>query len=239
MPEAKKDDKLDAQHLQEWSMWCQIILQLYVELYHTVHGDRDRNGLEACHPDVRITRVLGARAVTALRLSHNRDDCEERANKAILENTDPDNLCFRELVIESDPCSRTYVEPRQPAPWLPQPALVLASRALLHPCDWPDPVLWLHVSEILLLLVQIRRNVVAHEREEAGNGEGFIAVSQNLEVYGFLVIEVAEEGDDGVNRDHDENSNDAAAVSLWAMAYMCRLTVFARTASSSVWHAGV
>lgn len=58
-----------------------------------------------------------------------------------------------------------------------------------------------------------RRYVVAHEREEAGNGEGFVTVAQDLKVYGFLVVEVAEKRDDGVDGNHDEDSYDAGAVS--------------------------
>ena len=92
MPEAEEDDKLDAQHLEKWSMWGQIILQLYVELHNAVHGNRNRYGFEACHPDVCIARILGARAVATLRLCDHGDDSEERPNEAVLENADPDDL---------------------------------------------------------------------------------------------------------------------------------------------------
>ena len=54
---------------------------------------------------------------------------------------------------------------------------------------------------------------MAHEREEASNGKCFITVSQDLEVDGLLVVEVAEEGDDSVDGDHDEDSDNAATVS--------------------------
>lgn len=61
--------------------------------------------------------------------------------------------------------------------------------------------------------MEIRGDVVAHQGEEAGDGKRLVAVSQNLEVYGFLVVKVAEEGDDGVDGYHDEYSNDTAFVS--------------------------
>jgi|SRR5690242_8306978 len=96
-----------------------------------------------------------------------------------------------------------YVEPRQPASGLSQPSLLLTARTLLHPSDGPDPVLWLDVSEILLLVVEIRCDVVAHESEEAGNGEGLVAVSQDLEVDCLLVVQVAQEGNHGVDGYHD------------------------------------
>jgi hypothetical protein len=58
---------------------------------------------------------------------------------------------------------------------------------------------------------------MTHESEEAGNGKSLVAVSQDLEVHGFLVVEIAEEGDNGVYGDHDENSDDAVSLSahIW------------------------
>ena len=108
----------------------------------------------------------------------------------------------------------TYVEPRQPASRLPQPTLVFAARTFLHPCDWPNPVLWLDIPEVFLLFVEIWCDIVAHECKEAGNGESFIAVSQNLEVNGFLVIEIAEKRDNGVDGNHDKDTYDAATISF-------------------------
>lgn len=112
---------------------------------------------------------------------------------------------------------RTYVEPGQSAPWLSQPSMVFAACTLLHPSDRPNPVLGFDVPEVFLLFVQTRRDVMTHESEKAGNGKSLVAVSQDFEVHGFLVVEVAEEGDNGVDGDHDKNSNDAVSLSacIW------------------------
>jgi hypothetical protein len=113
----------------------------------------------------------------------------------------------------------TYVEPGQSTPRPSQPSMVFAARTLLHPGDRPDPILGFDVPEVLLLFVQTRSDVMTHESEEARNGESLVAVSQDFEVYGFFVVEVAEEGDNGVNGDHDKDSDDA--VPLLAHVWGC------------------
>lgn len=70
----------------------QIILQLYVELHNTVHGNGDGYGVEARHPNVRIPGVFRARTVATLRLCDNGYDSEEWSNEAVLEDANPDNL---------------------------------------------------------------------------------------------------------------------------------------------------
>lgn len=114
---------------------------------------------------------------------------------------------------------RTYVKPGQSAPRLSQPSMVFAARALLHPSDRPDPILGLDVPEVFLLFVQTRSDVMTHESEEARNGKSLVAVSQDFEVYCFLIVEVAEERDNGVNGDHDKDSDDA--VPLLAQVWNC------------------
>jgi hypothetical protein len=54
---------------------------------------------------------------------------------------------------------------------------------------------------------------MAHECEEAGDCKSFVAVSEKLEVYGVMVIEVAQEGNDGVNGYHNEDANDTMLMS--------------------------
>ena len=112
---------------------------------------------------------------------------------------------------------RTYVKPGQSAPRLSQPSMVFAARALLHPSDRPDPILGFDVPEVLLLFVQTRSDVMTHESEKAGNGKSLVAVTQDFEVYGFLVVKVAEEGDNGVDGDHDKDSDDTVSLSadMW------------------------
>ena len=113
----------------------------------------------------------------------------------------------------------TYVEPGQSAPRLSQPSMVFAACTLLHPSDRPDPILGFDVPEVLLLFVQTRSDVMTHESEEAGNGKSLVAVSQDFEVYGFFVVEIAEERDNGVDGDHDKDSDDA--VPLLAQGWNC------------------
>ena len=43
-------------------------------------------------------------------------------------------------------------------------------------------------SEIVFLTVKVRRNVVTEKGEEAGNGDGFVAISNDGKVY-FMSVE--------------------------------------------------
>jgi len=65
------------------------------------------------------------------------------------------------------------------------------------------------LTEIILLLVEIRSNVVAEKCKERGNGEGFVAVAEDFKIDRVFVVEVREEGDGRVDGDHEENANDA------------------------------
>ena len=56
--------------------------------------------------------------------------------------------------------------------------------------------------------MQIRLQVRAHEGEEAGDGEGLVAVAQDLPVDGVAVVDVRDEGDDGVYGEHEEDADD-------------------------------
>jgi len=49
---------------------------------------------------------------------------------------------------------------------------------------------------------------VAHEGEESGDTEGFVAIAENLKVYRVMVKEYAEPCDEGVNGNHEKNAND-------------------------------
>lgn len=75
--------------------------------------------------------------------------------------------------------------------------------------QWKYPRDGADVAEVFLLLVQIRRDVMTHEREKACNDICFVAVACELEKDGFLVKKEAEEGDDGIDRYHGEDANDA------------------------------
>jgi hypothetical protein len=56
--------------------------------------------------------------------------------------------------------------------------------------------------------VEIVREVVAHEREEARDCEGFVAIAEYLEVYSVAVVEVGEEADGGIDGNHEEDAYD-------------------------------
>lgn len=105
----------------------------------------------------------------------------------------------------------TYIEPGQPAPWIPPSSAVsTAPLPILKPTQRPQPCLRLNASEIVLLAVQVRRDVMAHEGEEGGDTESFVAVSDDLQGDGVMVEEYAEPCDEGVNGDHEEDTDDAA-----------------------------
>lgn len=167
-------------------MRCKILFQLYIELNQAVHGNCDGDSLETSHPDIGVPRILGALAVSVLSLGDDCDDCEERTNKAVLEYADPYNL--NESVKKSPIVGHIYIEPCQTTVRFAQPAFILSSRTLLHPVQRPYPVFRLNIPEVFLLFVQVRRNVMAHECEKARNRESLVAVSQELKIYGVVVI---------------------------------------------------
>jgi hypothetical protein len=68
---------------------------------------------------------------------------------------------------------------------------VLTTSTLLHPIDRPNPILrWRSISEVQLLIMQIRTKVIAHQGEETSNRECLPAISKNVEVYRFCVVVV-------------------------------------------------
>lgn len=56
--------------------------------------------------------------------------------------------------------------------------------------------------------MQVRRDIVAQQGEEAGDGKGLVAVAQDLKVDGVQVEVKGEVGDGGVDGDHEEDSDD-------------------------------
>lgn len=49
---------------------------------------------------------------------------------------------------------------------------------------------------------------MAHEGEEGGDTEGFVAVADNFEKDRIMIEEDTEPGDDGVNGDHPQDTDD-------------------------------
>ena len=100
----------------------------------------------------------------------------------------------------------SHIEPGQAAARGAPNALTTAT--FLHPVQRPKPLFRLDPAEIILLTMQIRSDIVAHEGEESGDTEGFVTVTEDLEVDGIVVEENAEPGDEGINGDHEQNAND-------------------------------
>lgn len=50
---------------------------------------------------------------------------------------------------------------------------------------------------------------MAKQGKEGGNCEGFVAFAEDFEIDGFAVVEKAQERGNGINRDHEEDSDDA------------------------------
>lgn len=82
--------------------------------------------------------------------------------------------------------------------------------ALLKPINRPDPRFWFDPTKIFLLRMQIRGDIMTEQSEESGDGEGFVGRADQAVVHGVLVEVDAEPCDQGVNRDHPEDANNAA-----------------------------
>jgi hypothetical protein len=108
-------------------------------------------------------------------LGYDRNDGEQHAHQTVLEDARPYHI---------EPCEARTRFAKGP--------MVFTAGAFLHEEDTPDPVHRLQSAEVLFLLVESRRYILAHERKEAGNGKRFVAVSQHLEVDGMLVVDDAE-----------------------------------------------
>ena len=57
--------------------------------------------------------------------------------------------------------------------------------------------------------MQIRCNIGTKQGEKACDSKSFIAVPDDFKIHRTCVEVVGEEGDDGVDRNHEENSYDA------------------------------
>jgi hypothetical protein len=91
---------------------------------------------------------VGGLAVSIKVLRDDSSDGHSHAYEAVLVDTRPDDI-----------------EPSQTAPRCP-PRTPLSSTALGKPTDRQDPWLCLDATEVGLLVVQVRRNVMAEEGEE-------------------------------------------------------------------------
>ena len=79
---------------------------------------------------------------------------------------------------------------------------MLPSTALLHPVQRPHPLFRLDSTKVVLLAMQIGGDIMAHEGEEGGNGQGFVAVAHDTVVDGMFMEVDAEPCDERIDRDH-------------------------------------
>ena len=135
-------------------------------------------------------------------------DGEEDADEAVLKYGDPDHLESMLALCASSETECAYIEPGQTTSGSSQPALLSTSCDLLEVPHRPDPSLGSDCTEVDLLLVQIRCQICAHQAEERGDRECLVTVPNDLKVDAVLVVVDREEGDGGVDRDHEEDAND-------------------------------
>lgn len=188
----------------------QVLLELNVELNDHEHGHRHGHGLEYHDPDMRILRAQRSFAVPSKDLAYDRHNGEKHTDEAVLKNASPDDLPQKSVsrLLASLSSSKTHIKPSQPTPRFPKRSANLPARTLLQPEHPQKPVHGLNPSKILLLLMQIRRDVVAQQAEETRNRKRLVAVAEHFEVHGFAVEDVAEEADDAVDGDHEEDPDD-------------------------------
>lgn len=128
-------------------MCRQCFLQVQIKCDETEHSDRDSNHSSQHSPYMCIPRRQRLFTVDTLDL---RSCCYDRtgdSDKHVLEYTNPD-----------------YVKPGQATMWLGQFTA------------WPGPRLDLEGGEEILLTAKSRVDVVAQQREETSDCEGFVAV---------------------------------------------------------------
>ena len=56
--------------------------------------------------------------------------------------------------------------------------------------------------------MKCRFDVIAEQSEEASDGESFITIAEDLPVDCMPEVEVGDEGDDGIDGNHSEDTND-------------------------------
>ena len=191
LPEGEENHQLNANYLKRRPILAQLILELDVKLHQAEHSNSNTRALKAHNPNVRKSRIQRVLAVPPKHFRDHRNDRKRYADQTVLENACPH-----------------HIEPSKTRPRFPERSLVLAASALLHEEYAPEPVDRRERAKELLLLVQARRHVLAHEREEAGDGERLVAVSQHLEVDCVRVVQDAEKRHRRVNWDHKQDADD-------------------------------
>ncbi|KFY42728.1 hypothetical protein V494_02286 [Pseudogymnoascus sp. VKM F-4513 (FW-928)] len=142
---------------------------------------------------MRKPRHIAPLAIHIKILRHDGRNRHRNPHKAILINAGPHDI-----------------KPGQPAP-RGAPDAPLPATALGEPVHRQHPRLdRVHGAEVVLLAVQRGRGVVAQQREEGGDREGFVAVRDDAEVHAVVVEPEGEKARHGVDGDHDEDADYAA-----------------------------
>lgn len=105
-----------------------------------------------------------------------------------MEDADPDDL-FLVLIFGLRVKGRlSYVEPGQSTARLtPWSFVTVPTEAFLKPINWHQPIDGNNSTEVFLLLVEIRGDVGAEQREKGGDSERFVAVANQLIVNGVSI----------------------------------------------------
>lgn len=90
-------------------MLSEVLFKLNVKLDQAKHSDSDGHGLENLNPDVRVDGRQAVFAVDVEILSQDGDDCEEHADEAVLEDSDPDNLEYLSANLSTCLCTNIIV----------------------------------------------------------------------------------------------------------------------------------
>ena len=84
--------------------------------------------------------------------------------------------------------TKTYIKPSQPTPRLPERSFILPTRTQLQPKNTPKPIHRRQRPEVILLIMQIRRNIMTQKREETANRKCLVAPLKYIEVYRMCVV---------------------------------------------------
>lgn len=86
--------------------------------------------------------------------------------------------------------------------------LVPISLVAILPHSATYPIFRLHTPEEVLLLMQIRRHIVAKKRKETRNRKSLVAIPQDLEVHRVAIVQIAQEADGRVDWDQEQDPDD-------------------------------
>lgn len=109
LPEGEEDDKFDRKEFQNGSMWLQLCSQLPIELDEAIDSHADGycfNTFDlykfqqlfslmadwSAYPNMRENRTIWRFTISSSELSENRRESHRNTDKAILKDTEPNNL---------------------------------------------------------------------------------------------------------------------------------------------------